>query len=414
MDLSKLSDSDLQAMQAGDMSKMSDEGLQHLSGQAAPSPGPSPTHSGQYRDTVGGAQGGWQALPKPEESTKDVVGRLDQKYNLGVTPQNVEQNLSTLLAPGVSSVGGKGLMGALARTAANAGVGAATDKASPTTGAAIGGLMGGLGEVGGAVAGKAGDWLMQKAVGMKKYLPGVGSTIADNGVWGTKAGMASDVDAALGKHNSALDDAVGRIQGPIDSTKVSSKVGEHISDYKTGDISPAATAPEREAVRSRSNDIANRGDVTPQDALGLKRLAGNEGYNAGRPLANLDSKLAQTESGAYGDELKDAYGRTYPGEENAVASANDNMSALMKAKQGLDTPTTIRAGVPFTTLTGGLIGSALGGGVGTAAGVATAAAARSPLLQSIGAQALTKAAPIAKNATPYMLQALSNKSNPSQ
>ena len=41
MDLSKLSDSDLEAVSKGDMSKVSDEGLQHLSGAPAPQAAPS-------------------------------------------------------------------------------------------------------------------------------------------------------------------------------------------------------------------------------------------------------------------------------------------------------------------------------------------------------------------------------------
>lgn len=199
------------------------------------------------------------------------------------------------------------------------------------------GLMSLLGEKTGL--NKIPDYLMQKAIGMKKLVPGLGTNLLDQGVVGTKGMMQRQVSSKLAEEGGNLTNAVNRIKGPINSQDVADKVASGMSKFSTeSGIIPEQVRPEFDRIASVAGDIADRGPVSPQDALKLKRIAGEVGYKEGEPLTKLNSKLAQTEGQGYGDALKNAYSEQYPDSPNAVASANDKLSALIKGNKALTQP----------------------------------------------------------------------------
>ncbi len=247
------------------------------------------------------------------------------------------------------------------------------------------------------------DKLMQKAVGLKKFIPGVGETLMDEGVVGTKAGMAKQVESKLGARDADLDAAVAKIKGPISSEPVANEVTGLKSRYTTSDgYTPEVAAPEATAVANSAKDIGAREAASPQKALELKRIAAKVGYKEGEPLARLKSELAQAESRGYGQQLERGYAESNPGVPNAVAESNSKLSALMKAKRGLDTPESLTAG----SVAGGIVKDAVAGGIGAliggpgggVAGMAARRAGSMPVVQSAGAHALRKGAPVAAEA----------------
>lgn len=171
MDLTKLSDSDLQALSSGDISKVSDEGLGHLSGQAQPE------------------QSFAQRISDPER-WKSIAG-MDSKYNAGGElrgqPGNKFDEVTAGTPPMVAPVGSvPGAVGKLAeflgasaprRIATNAAYGAAEGAAktpqagdsrlgNAAWGAGINAGLGGLMEGGAAVYKKGAQWAGGKLGGL--------------------------------------------------------------------------------------------------------------------------------------------------------------------------------------------------------------------------------------------------------
>lgn len=234
------------------------------------------------------------------------------------------------------------------------------------------------------------DRLMQKAVGLKKYIPGVGDNLMEQGVRGTKAGMTGQVGSKITQQDDILGRAVDSIKGNINSAPVADDVAAMGSRYTTpGGITPQSVASEAEKVAASAQDIAGRGAVAPQEALKLKRIAGEVGYKYGEPLAKLNSRLAQKEGMGYGKALEEAYAQSVPNSPNMVAEANSKLSALLKAKKGLNAPESLASHLFPNAVLGGA-GYAAGGNEGAGAAIAARYAAKSPLVQSYGAHALSK------------------------
>lgn len=172
MDLTKMSTADLQAMQAGDLSKVSTEGLKMLQGGAKPAPqkiDPTEGMSGVDKFAAGvgksandmwlglrslGAQVGDAILPGPGGRTQAVAADIAESRRLDAPLMdtgagmagNVAGQIGMALAPGGAAAG----LGKLATTAGAARAGAALTSAgsammAPTTvrgAAALGGAFG--------------------------------------------------------------------------------------------------------------------------------------------------------------------------------------------------------------------------------------------------------------------------------
>lgn len=247
-----------------------------------------------------------------------------------------------------------------------------------------------------------GDRVMQAATGIKKYIPGLGTDLVDQGIVGTKGMMKSQIAKKIGNESANLDQAVSQIPSRIAQEPVAKAVDSMASKYATeGGIVPEAVRPEFNKVSSTVEDIIGRGEVSPQEALKLKRIAQGIGYKNGQPLAALESKLAQTEAGAYGRELEKGYAQANPEAPNAVEQANAKLSTLLKGQKGLNTPESVkRPLIGLKDIIAGSIGTAAAGpGLGTAAGIAAGKFAQTPLGSSMGAHALIRGGRVAGQAS---------------
>lgn len=216
------------------------------------------------------------------------------------------------------------------------------------------------------------DKLMQMAVGAKKYIPGMGTKLIDEGVVGTKGMMQKQVGQKLAQRGAELDKAVTSIPGKVESAPIAAEVSALGEKYQTpGGIIPDAVKPEYEKVINAANDVASRGAVDPKEALALKRIAGGIGYKEGDPLAKLISRIAQKEERGYANALEQGYAKANPTGPNAVQEANESLSALIGAKKGLTRPESLRGSFkPINSL--------------------YKATAGQPLVQSLGANAMVK------------------------
>jgi hypothetical protein len=265
----------------------------------------------------------------------------------------------------------------------------------------VSGLIGGGLQTAGEGANKLGDWLMQKAVGMKKYMPGVGEKLADEGVIGTKGMMKGQVEKALPAREAELQDAVKGLKGTVDPEPVANAVRGQADKFipTPGPSGPmpiqSDNLPAVNQATSRADEIMIRGALHPEEALSLSRTAARGAYGAnGQPLNQFGDKLAQTE----GISLKDAIKEMADAQDApAVREALAKEAALLNAKKGLNKPESMQSVVGKMLLKAGIgggVGYELGGGAGAAAG----ALASTPLGQS----ALGRSAIGASKAIPYI------------
>lgn len=294
MDLSKLSDADLDAYESGDLSKMSDEGLSTIEGAEAPAePTPVAGSMSEMMDLVKQGKGFdipgikskyGPAVPPGEDITKAITGAVG----------------ATALPAGLA----KTAMGRIAGNAAAAGATNASGvEASEKPMAA---LKGGL--AGAAVAAP-----FEAAGGLARYLMGrstnagtqAGGQALDEGLIGTNPMMTRQAKARMGEAEKGIQDTVGGLEGSIESEGIAEEVLGHQKQFSTpsGTV-PASVAGPHASIADRAADISSRGAVDPREALALKRIAGREGYAAGEPRSGLEKELARTESSGYGDALK--------------------------------------------------------------------------------------------------------------
>jgi hypothetical protein len=230
MDLSKLSDEELTALEHGDLSKLSDEALDAIGGQE-------PAEAQGQAPKKGIDEELMDKVPAP---IKNILGGISA-YQNGLVKAGTFGNLKNPL-PGTDEIAKEHpVMDAAGQGVGTAAAGAAVAEALPFTaapraasylgrvaqggagGAVQGGITGlltkpeeggsrlaqaGHGALNGAkygamataaldplaqLLGKGGDVGMQVSVGRRKYTPGVGTTLADEGIVGTQGMMKNQV-----------------------------------------------------------------------------------------------------------------------------------------------------------------------------------------------------------------------------
>lgn len=196
------------------------------------------------------------------------------------------------------------------------------------TGGAIQGGMAGVGQA----LGKAGDIGMQLAVGRKKYTPGVGTELADQGLAGTRGMMKGQVEKRLGTVGDEMQQAASAIP-EIDSRTLGQELGKKAASPYTGGGIIAPSGRDAEALSTIgefADDVASRGMETGAQALARRRAAGSSAYSARSdlPKQNLTSQLSKSEQQMYSDALKQAGGEP-------MIAADRSYAALKKAQKGL-------------------------------------------------------------------------------
>lgn len=290
------------------------------------------------------------------------------------------------------------------------------DVKSAAEDAAIGGGLAAGGEGAGKFLMKGADKAMQFAAGMRKNVPGVGNSLVDRGIVGTKGMISNQVDSALPGAEKKVQDLVSGLEGKIPAKTLGKEVesrliGRHLNP-EDGSVLPGPEAQNSaQAIRSRNAEISQGGgyqpEVPPQQLsaeesyrgvtpdpgspevpgqygakglLAMKRSGDYEGYtNAGNPATSTQAGIGRTQANVARETLANS-------SEGAVPDALKDEQALLLAKTALDKPETIHQGLGSSMFFGKVPGSSLAA--------------------STGAQMAQKGAQASQMAAPGTLQAL--------
>lgn len=223
------------------------------------------------------------------------------------------------------------------RIATGAVQGAASDPEHPVRGAAVGAGLGTAGEVLGALFGKGADVGMQAAVGRNKYTPGVGTTLADEGLWGTRRRMQDQVAGKLAERGQQISSAASQIPADItnDSMNVATSIAKDASrPYLVPGGQPSvADMPRLGTVRDFAQDIASRGAETGDQVLARRIAAGTRSYNGKEnPLQSLLGKMSKQEQVHYSTALKDMGDLATAQGSKYVGPASDSIRAQIASE----------------------------------------------------------------------------------
>lgn len=266
--------------------------------------------------------------------------------------------------------------------------GAEDDLAKRGSNAALAAVLAPALTVTGKGLGKLGDWTMQKAVGSKEYVPGMGTRMADEGLWGWKGFMKKQVADKLPAREAELTEAVRGVRGQVRpgnvARQIQAKADKFVPSSPIGrEIAvPSSNQPYVDMANRRSLEAVARGSLTPQEAISTARAVAAPAYNKfGAPLEGFENHLNQTEGVALKNAVKDlADAQGIPGVRSALASEQ----ALLQARNALNRPESLNDAIVRHLIRGGVFGAPAYVAGGPAAGVATYAATTPLGLSSIG------------------------------
>lgn len=252
---------------------------------------------------------------------------------------------------------------------------------------------------GGKILGKAGDYAMQKAVGAKELIPGMGTRIANEGLIGTKGMMRRQIErpegvepGLMGKitdfmgltnklpaREKALQAQIPKMKGQISSNPsvdaISSEGSKLVPRNPAIPISSGNQAAV-EAAEKRALEAGSRGNLSPDDALDVARKIDRAAYDNAIPSGRFAKKLDRADSGAIRGELKNqADKQGLP----KVRELLGREQALISARQSLESPEPM-----MNQLFRVGLGAGLGGG-------ATYYATENPYASLLAAGAMTPA-----------------------
>lgn len=236
----------------------------------------------------------------------------------------------------------------------------------------------GLGSVVKAVGsglGKVGDFAMQKAVGLKRIVPGVGQTLADEGVMGTKGMMRSQVEKAMEAKGQQIGE-LAKSSPAIDTRPVAERLGGKAASLmdSEGSVLPDNQTAYRkylEAATGASNEGSISGEVAATRRTQYGKIARDAGRYRDNPGQGIKAQLAGEQQAGYSQALKEANPDIVP-----VDKAYGNLST---ANQAMARPESI---TPLS-LAGKSLPALIGGGVAGLPGAAAGAALSTPLAQSV-------------------------------
>jgi hypothetical protein len=238
------------------------------------------------------------------------------------------------------------------------------------------------------------DKIMQGAVGLKKFIPGVGDELMSQGVYGTKGMMQKQIAKKLDMANSERDAILAALPGKVDSAPVAERVAKLGKQFSTpGGIVPSEVAPEFGKVADAAKEIAARGELSAPEAGKLASIAGNIGYRGEKPVERIAGKIAQQEHAGYRKALEELGAKAgaqqpFP-EPNKVAEVYSKLSPLTKASKAINKPVTESTGMlSLKDYFGGAAGGAVAGPVGIPIGVALAKFLGTPVGKASAAYAL--------------------------
>lgn len=288
----------------------------------------------------GSQDGEWEDVTTQQspETKAQHMKRLVDSQMANLTPENVggaaRNALSAMTGGALSKLMPEA--GLLARSAADGAQGAAQDEDKLRGFLTGAGSTLGMGLLAKPLA-KGGDVAMQLAVGRKKYTPGVGTELADQGIWGfSRDGMRKRVEGRLVDNGEQMLTAA---QGanPINARQIGNEIRQDASRPIATDAMgrpmqlSQRDVPAVEAINEFADDVASRGEESAIQALGRRRAAGSSAYSmkSGDPKQSQVAQLSKMEQQKYSEALKAA------DPTGKLAEADKGYAALKRAQRGL-------------------------------------------------------------------------------
>lgn len=295
------------------------------------------------------------AAPKPADPRRiDVAGINTKLYGQPEGP--TEEQYNAAFAGGLSAKAGglmklapslgKSGLGRVATPWIEGGVtGAAQNMDDPLAGFLQGAGTQGLMSNAGQALGKIGDVGMQVAVGRKKYTPGVGEALADEGLWGTQGMMKKQTDEGMSEAYGEMLEAA-KNSGPLDSRQIGRQVYEDYTGPMTGRgrmIPSSADTPKIMQAAEFADDIKSRGNTNAMEGLERRKAAGKRAYSekTGDGRSTPIGEMSKKEQILYSDALKraDRTAKIDPNTNEVVSGkmmeADKRYAALKRAERGL-------------------------------------------------------------------------------
>lgn len=270
----------------------------------------------------------------------------------------------------------------------------------------------------GKLIGRGGDVLLQKAVGLKRYIPGLGDTLADEGVIGTKGMMRKQVEAGLDSRGQEIGELAKSIQN-VDTQPIAEHLGSQAAKLvgPDGQILPdniKAFHQFADAAKQASQEGSVTGEVAASRRAQYGKIARDAGRYRDNPAQGLKAQLAGSQQAAYSSALKGA-----PDAPAGLIDADKAYGALATANKAMAQPESLTsmgiAGKAALPLLGGAVGGAISPD-NRLAGAVTGAALSTPLGQSVlgrGLMGLGKAtvAPAARTGIKTLAEFLGSAGN---
>lgn len=261
----------------------------------------------------------------------------------------------------------------------------------------------------------AGDWLQQKAVGLKNYVAGTGEEIVNSGLinpfmgkgW-TREGMKDRIGKGATETWNKIEGVANRNPNLISPDDIADRVSSVGKErvISLGAIDDPADLELLQAVQDAEKRIRGRGSETASTMLERRRAAyaraKDAAFDPGKKNAQMpaNARISKAEGLGYSEKLH--------GEMPELAPLDKRYGALSAAEGALRAKTPIYQG-------GGAGLAALGAGIGASAmGAPTLGApiaaylATRPGVQSAAAHAMVRGGQVAPYMTPAMLAELLN------
>ncbi len=282
---------------------------------------------------------------------------------------------------------------------------------------AVGAVLGAGGQLASNALAKTGDYVMQKALGMKHYEPGLGTKFADEGLVGTKGMMSKQVGNKMGEVGDEIGELAKSLEG-VSSDTASQHILDRAMKYiqKDGHVSPD-DMPKFKKLMELAEEVSGRGgeagSIAGDVAAGARASAGKRGREAGAfkmdPSQSLKAEAARAEQGGWSKSLKEGFSKANPGAPNALAKADSRYGTLAKANQSLSRPESIPQSLGALLFKGG-IGAGAGYAIDGTPGAIAGAAVTSPAGMSTIGQTATKNAKLLQFLAPAIRQSILNSS----
>lgn len=265
----------------------------------------------------------------------------------------------------------------------------------------------------GSASKKTGDYLMQKAMGMGKYIPEMGTRFANEGLWGSKGMMLKQVANKLPKREIDLDRAVKLVMGKVDPQPVEQSILKEAAPYipKPGSSGPmplpSGNKPFIDLTTQRAEEAMARGQLTPEEAVSVARAVSKPAYGrTGEPLDAFKHQVSQAEGIALKDQVKNlADKQGIPQVRKSLASEQ----ALITARKALEKEEGLARSLARHFTNASIFGGGAAVATGSPAMAIPAYLASTPMGMSTLGQVTTKAGQVAPALTPAAIDALVRK-----